>query len=191
MIQSILSVDDEPHMLKLLERIITEKTSYRITTTSNSLELPALLEQNTYDLILADLKMPGMDGLDIMRFVKEQNRFEEVIMITAFGSLETAIEALSLGVFDYITKPFKKEQLLYTINRAMRWQKMKRESSHFNNIFNTEPFQEAQKAFEQEYVRRLSERHGGDEKAMADRSGLPLEKITALKPETDVEPNNG
>ena len=187
MIQSILSVDDEPHMLKLLERIITEKTTYRITTTSNSLELPALLEQNTYDLILADLKMPGMDGLDIMRFVKEQNRFEEVIMITAFGSLETAIEALSLGVFDYITKPFKKEQLLYTINRAMRWQKMKREASHFNKIFNTEPFQEAQTAFEQEYVRYLFERYAGDEKEMADRSGLPMEKITALKPETDTE----
>ena len=58
MTQTILSVDDEPHMLKLLERIITEKTAYRITTTNNSLEVPELLKQNTYDLILADLKMP-------------------------------------------------------------------------------------------------------------------------------------
>ena len=64
--QTILSVDDEPHMLKLLERIITEKTPYHVTTTSNSLEVPELLKQNTYDLILTDLKMPGLDGMDIL-----------------------------------------------------------------------------------------------------------------------------
>jgi len=180
MIQSILAVDDEPHMLKLLERIISEKTPYRIDTTSNSLEVPDLLASHTYDLILSDLKMPGMDGLDILRHVKDAQRFEEVIMITAFGSLETAIEALSLGVFDYITKPFKKEQILYTINRAMRWQKMKRESAAMEAIFETEPFEEACKAFQREYVRRLAERCERDAGAVAERSGLPPDTVTAL-----------
>ncbi len=181
MIQRILSVDDEPHMLKLLERIISEKTPYHVTTTSNSLEVPSLLEQNSYDLILSDLKMPGLDGLDILRLVKEKERFEEVVMITAFGSLETAIEALSLGVFDYITKPFKKEQILFTINRAMRWQSMKREASEISKIFEREPFQTAQDAFEKEYLRRLSERCDGDNKAVAERSGLPLDRVTSLE----------
>ena len=179
--QRILSVDDEPHMLKLLERIITEKTPYQVTTTSNSLEVPSLLEQNSYDLILADLKMPGMDGMDILRLVKEKERFEEVVMITAFGSLETAIEALSLGVFDYITKPFKKEQIIFTINRAMRWQGMKRESAEISRIFEMEPLETAQEAFEIEYLRRLSERCGGDEKAVSERSGLPLDRVTSLE----------
>jgi DNA-binding NtrC family response regulator len=187
MIQSILSVDDEPHMLKLLERIISEKTPYRIHTTSNSLEVPDLLAENRYDLILSDLKMPGMDGLDILRYVKENKRFEEVIMITAFGSLETAIEALSLGVFDYITKPFKKEQILYTIKRAMRWQKMKRESQTMDKVFRLEPFTEALSAFEKEYVHRLSERCEGDGEAMAERSGIPVEKITSLTTEADPD----
>jgi DNA-binding NtrC family response regulator len=156
--QTILSVDDEPHMLKLLERIITEKTPYKITTTSNSLEVPKLLKQNTYDIILADLKMPGLDGMDILRLVKEESRPEEVIIITAFGSLETAIESLSLGVFDYITKPFRKEQIIFTINRAMRWQKLKREAELMEKIFQIEPYDAAQNAFEQEYARRRSEK---------------------------------
>ena len=168
-------------MLKLLERIITEKTPYQITTTSNSLEVPELLKQNTYDLILADLKMPGLDGMDILRMIKEEDRFEEMIMITAFGSLETAIEALSLGVFDYITKPFKKEQIIFTINRGMRWQRMKRESAEMEKIFHLEPYKEAEKAFEQEYVARLSERCEGDENTMAQRSGLTLEELRSLK----------
>ncbi len=125
--QRILAVDDEVHMLRLLERIISEKTPYSIVTTNSSLEVPRLLENESFDLILTDLKMPGMDGLDILRTVKEQGRDEEIIILTAFGSLETAMEALTHDVFDYITKPFKKEQILHTVNKAMRWQRLKRE----------------------------------------------------------------
>jgi DNA-binding NtrC family response regulator len=187
--QRILAVDDEPHMLKLMERIITEKTAFQITTTSNSLEVPEILEKNEFDLIIMDLKMPGMDGLDLLRYVKEKERFEEVVIITAFGSLETAIEALSLGVFDYITKPFKKEQIIFTINRAMRWQQMKRESARMGEVFAMEPCEEAQKAFEREYVIRLLERCGGDEKVAAERSGLPLERIVAVKEQDDSSVN--
>jgi DNA-binding NtrC family response regulator len=178
--QTILAVDDEPHMLKLMERIITEKTPYKITTTSNSLEVPELLEKNEYDLIIMDLKMPGMDGLDLLRLVKEKERFEEVVIITAFGSLETAIEALSLGVFDYITKPFKKEQIIFTINRAMRWQEMKREAARMEKIYGLEPCEKALEAFEREYVVRLLRRCGGDPKAAAERSGLSPERIETI-----------
>jgi len=178
--QRILAVDDEPHMLKLMERIITEKTPYKITTTSNSLEVPEILEKNAFDLIIMDLKMPGMDGLDLLRYVKEKDRFEEVVIITAFGSLETAIEALSLGVFDYITKPFKKEQIIFTINRVMRWQQMKRESSKMQELFSLEPCEEAKKAFERVYVSRLLAKCEGNEERAAERSGLPLERIAAL-----------
>jgi len=185
MTPTILSVDDEPHMLKLLERIISEKTPYKITTTSNSLEVPAMLEKRTYDLILADLKMPGLDGMDILRMVKEQNRFEEVIMITAFGSLETAIESLSLGVFDYITKPFKKEQIISSIDRAMACQNLKRSALRVGELYETEPFEEARGLFEREYIRRLAERCGYDKQAMSKRAGLPVDRIaSAVKDNT-------
>ncbi len=187
--QTILAVDDEPHMLKLMERIITEKTPYQITTTSNSLEVPEILDKSEFDLIIMDLKMPGMDGLDLLRLVKEKKRFEEVVIITAFGSLETAIEALSLGVFDYITKPFKKEQIIFTINRAMRWQQMRREASRMEGRFNLEPYDKAREAFEQEYVVRLLERCDGDPNVAAERSGLPLERVVALKEQAKSEAN--
>lgn len=185
--QQILAVDDEPHMLTLLERIITQKTPYQIMTTNNALEVPGILEQTQFDLIIVDLKMPGMDGIDILRMVKEKQREEEVIIITAFGSLETAIEALSLGVFDYITKPFKKEQIISTVDKAMRWQRMRRELKRMSDIFKREPYEEARLAFEREYVRHLAERSGGDEKRMAERSGLPAEVIASAMKEAKPE----
>ena len=175
--QKILAVDDEPHMLKLLERIITEKTPYQIQTTSNSLEIPEILQQSHFELIITDLMMPGMDGMDILRHVREQNRSEVVIIMTAFGSLDTAVDALQQGVFDYITKPFKKEQIIFTIDRAMRWQTVQQESQRMSRIFNLEPYEVARKSFEKEYVRRLSERTGMDTVKMTQRSGLTAEFI--------------
>ncbi len=176
--QRILAVDDEPHMLKLLERIVTEKTPYRITTTTNSLEVPKILEEAKYDLIITDLKMPGLDGIDLLRTIKENNRPEEVIIITAFGSLETAIEALSRGVFDYITKPFKKEQILVTMERAMRWQRLKKENQKMQNILSLEPYEKASQAFAYEYLRNLAQRCRGDAEEMARRSGMDREWIS-------------
>jgi DNA-binding NtrC family response regulator len=179
MTRNILAIDDEPHMLRLLERIITEKTAYSIFTTSSPLEVPDLLEKNTYNLIITDLKMPGLDGLDILRLLKEKGRPEVVIIITAFGAMETAVEALSLGVFDYMTKPFRKEQILFTIERAMRCQLIKQESTRLSAIFEREPYDEARRSFEREYVHRLAQRVGSDRAAMARRSGLSVETIAA------------
>jgi DNA-binding NtrC family response regulator len=179
--QRILAIDDEIHMLRLLERIITEKTSYQIQTTNNALELPDLLQHDEFDLIITDLKMPGMDGLDVLRLVKQQKRREEVIIITAFGSLESAMEALSAGVFDYITKPFRKEQIIFTVDRAMRWQKLRQEATRWVQIFDCDPYAAARQAFDREYVRRLAERCGGEEKTMSERSGLSSDAIAEIR----------
>ena len=171
-------------MLRLLERIISEKTPYPIVTTNSSLEVPKLLESESFDLILTDLKMPGMDGLDILRTVKEQGREEEIIILTAFGSLETAMEALTHDVFDYVTKPFKKEQILHTVNKAMRWQRMKHEAAATSALFECEPYAEAERAFQVEYLRRLGERCQGDPGQVAERSGLPDDVVAAARSET-------
>lgn len=172
MTQHILAVDDEPHMLKLLERIVEEKTPYRITTTSNSLEVPGLLERHAFDVVVTDLKMPGMDGLDVLQTVRERGRGEQVIIITAFGTLDSAMTALSSGVFDYIIKPFKKEAFLFSLHRAMRWVQKQREVEGLQAIFETEPYEEAREAFDREYVRRLRQRASGDVAALAERSGM-------------------
>lgn len=177
MTQKILAIDDELHMLKLLERIITEKTPYRVETLNNSLELPAFLKDREFDLIVTDLKMPGMDGLDILKYVKENNRFEEVIIITAFGSLDSATEALSSGVFDYITKPFRKEEIINTIKRAMQWQECKKESCKLDSLFECEPLDEAIKKFSAEYIRRALARYNDSLEEASRHSGLSIEEI--------------
>jgi len=180
MSQSILAVDDEVHMLRLLERILRSRTSYDIATTPNSLEVPEILSRRRFDLILSDLKMPGMDGLDILRWLKDHERSEEIIIITAFGSMESAIEALSLGVFDYITKPFKKEQILYTVERAMRWQRERRTAARWRRILRTEPFNAAATAFRSAYIASLAARCGGDRAAVTQRSGLSEELVDGI-----------
>jgi DNA-binding NtrC family response regulator len=178
--QRILAVDDEPHMLKLLERIVEEKTPYSITTTSNSLEVPSLLESGHFDVIVTDMKMPGLDGLDILKLIQERGHGEQVIVMTAFGTLDTALEALSAGVFDYIIKPFKKETFLFTLHRAIRWTREKRETKHLAELLELEPYDLARDAFEREYIRKLKERTAGDVVVLAERSGLDAVRVEML-----------
>jgi DNA-binding NtrC family response regulator len=185
--QQILAVDDEPHMLRLLERIITEKTAYGIVTTQNSLEVPEILKNQSFDVIISDLKMPGKDGLDILRYLQENERDELVLIITAFGSLDSATEALSNGAFGYITKPFKKEQIIALLDRAMDIQFSRRESARLGRIFDLEPFDKATAAFEREYIRRLSERVGGQIERLADHSGLATDRLNKMLGELDED----
>lgn len=175
--RQILVLDDEPDMLKLLERIISEKTPYSITTLGNPLEVPALLERNCFDVIITDLKMPGLDGLDILRLVKDKALDIEVVIMTAFGSLDTAMEALSAGVFDYITNPFKKEQIIFAIDRAMRLQALKRESKQMLHLMDLTPYPQALAAFQREYILRLAARTGAATTELARISGLTRETI--------------
>lgn len=142
--QKILAVDDQPHMLVLLERIIREETKYECISTNNPLEVPGILVEESYDVIITDLKMPGMDGLEILEYISQNNRREKVVIITAFGELETAIKAMQLGAFDYITKPFKKEQILHTIDRAMNWQLLEREAREWEEICAVDPYSAAE-----------------------------------------------
>jgi len=178
--QTILAIDDEPDMLRLIERIVTSKSPYSLTTTNNSLEVPDLLENNDFDLIVTDLKMPGMSGLDILKYVKQNKRREKVIIITAFGSYDTVMEALALGVFDYITKPFKKEEILFTLDRAMRWQRLEMEMDRVEQICNTEPYSEAERVFKIEYITRLRERCQNDRELMTIKSGIPPDQINQI-----------
>lgn len=180
MSKTILAIDDEPHMLKLLERIITEKTSYTITTLNNSLEIENVLNQNQFDLIVSDLMMPGNDGLDILKMVKEKDRPEEVIIITAFGSIESATKAITMGAFDYITKPFKKEQIIHTIDRAMKCHCIKGKARKWKEILDTKPFSKAQEKFEVEYIKYMAEQIDSTLKMIAEETGLDIEKINSI-----------
>ncbi len=117
--------------------------------------------------------------MDLLRLIKGMERHEELIIVTAFGSLETAVEALSLGVFDYVAKPFKPEHIIFTVDRVMRWQSVKRDAVRTSTIFDGEPYESVRQAIERAHVRRLAKRRDADKKGMAEHSGLPPQTIGA------------
>ncbi len=128
MAEKILIVDDEPDMLKLLSMTIQRKTPYQVTITNNPLEALELAKKGGFDLVISDLKMPGLDGLELLDAVKSLDPDTPVILITAYGTIESASEAMEKGGFDFITKPFRIEQILFTIDRAMKWLKLRKEN---------------------------------------------------------------
>jgi len=123
----ILAVDDELDMLTLIKMIIEGYSKHEVTTTNNPIEVAELLTKERFDLIITDLKMPGMDGMELLALAKKHDRDVLILMVTAFGSLASAEEAVTKGAFDYISKPFRKEQLLIAIDKAMRWREMARQ----------------------------------------------------------------
>ena len=126
--QRILVIDDEPDMLMLLRIMIEDNTDYEVETTNNPAEGLKLLKDKHYDLVISDLKMPGMDGIELFDELKEIKPDIPVIIITAYGSLEIGDEALKKGVADFITKPFRKDSILFAINRTLELARVQREN---------------------------------------------------------------
>ena len=124
----ILAVDDELDMLALLKMIIESYSDHQVTATNNPLEAVEFLDKEKFDLILTDLKMPGMDGMELLAAARKKDEDALVMVITAYGSLESAEQAMAQGAFDFITKPFRKEQILLAIDKAMRWREMVRQN---------------------------------------------------------------
>jgi len=125
--ERLLVVDDEPNMLRLLKTILMDKTGYEVTTTNNPLEVSKMLQEDHYDLVITDLKMPLVDGIDLIGIVKGIDSTMPIIVITAYGTIETAEEAIQKGAYDFITKPFRKETIFITIKRALEWKRMQGE----------------------------------------------------------------
>jgi len=137
MAEKLLIVDDEPDMLKLLGMIIRDKTPYETITTNNPVEALDLVKKGGYDLLITDLKMPGLDGVEMLEAVKRLDADIPVIIMTAYGTVETAEEALSKGAFDFISKPFRKEQILFTIDKALKWLRLQRENKKLKDQLNS------------------------------------------------------
>ena len=124
----ILVVDDEKDMLLLLQRIISEDTDHALQTESNPFRALDVFKSNPFDLVITDLKMPKMDGIKLLEEAKKLRPKTSVVILTAFATIDTAVEAIRKGAYDYITKPFRRERILLTIDKAMKWQGMVREN---------------------------------------------------------------
>ncbi|MCE5335788.1 MAG: sigma-54 dependent transcriptional regulator [Desulfobacteraceae bacterium] len=125
---AILAIDDEQDMLALLKRIISDKTSYHVGTLDDPLKLTDLLRVNTYDVVLTDLKMPGKSGIEVLEEVKRKSPQTAVVIMTAYGTIDSALDATRKGAFDYVTKPFRKERILRVIEQALSWQSLQQEN---------------------------------------------------------------
>ncbi|HOC48158.1 MAG TPA: sigma-54 dependent transcriptional regulator, partial [Bacteroidales bacterium] len=114
---SILIVDDEDSVRDSLLNWFLED-GYEVEAAENAKKALQLLEERNFNIILADIKMPGMDGLELHRRIRSLNRETIVIIMTAFASVETAVQALKDGAFDYVTKPFDPDDLSHLIRNA-------------------------------------------------------------------------
>ena len=126
----ILVVDDEKDMLLLLQRILSDRASCEVTLTDDPTRVDDLLKESTFDVVFTDLKMPGMNGIQVLEAVKEKDPSIAVILMTAYGTIESAIEATRKGATDYITKPFRKERILHVLEKALQWQDLQRENTY-------------------------------------------------------------
>ncbi len=124
---SILVVDDEPAQRQLLSGSL--QTHYTVTTASDGLEATRLLSARSFDLIITDERMPGMNGLELIRWVRERTPEIPIIVLTAYGSVETAVDAMKLGAQEYLTKPLKSpDELRLLVRKALSHQLLRDQS---------------------------------------------------------------
>jgi two-component system phosphate regulon sensor histidine kinase PhoR len=123
----ILVVDDERDIRDGSDRILTRE-GYKVTTASNGEEALRCVEQTRFAIVLLDLKMPGMDGLEVLRLIRESHPETLIIVITGYATIETAIEAMKRGAYDFMPKPFKPDQLRIVVDRAIELKQLSDEA---------------------------------------------------------------
>ncbi len=123
----ILIVDDEPIKRSILEDEL-RAAGYSVTTAANPLEAGPVLGKTAFDIVLTDIRMPGQDGLSFLRDLKKEQPDRPVIVMTAYGTVETAVEAMKLGAFDYIQKPFTSEELLLKLSKLLQYRHLASEN---------------------------------------------------------------
>ena len=126
--KKILIVDDESDMLQLLKRSLEPDLNCRIDTASSAKEALKMISQQAFDLVLADIKMPEMDGLELLELIKRDNPELTVVMMTAFGGIETAVKAMRHGAYDFITKPFDHETIIVRLEKALERSRLLKEN---------------------------------------------------------------
>jgi len=124
----ILVVDDEPIALQNLEHIML-KEGYQVRAVDSGVEAIKHLEKTEFDIVLTDLKMQPIDGLQVLEHTKQRYPDTEVILVTAYATVDTAVDAMKKGAYHYISKPFKLEEVRHTVRTALEKRKLKKEVS--------------------------------------------------------------
>ncbi|MDL1977436.1 MAG: sigma-54 dependent transcriptional regulator [Deltaproteobacteria bacterium] len=127
MLPSVLVVDDEPSILRSLHGVLADE-GYDVLTAPNGYEALKIIEEESPDLVLLDIWMPGMDGIETLKEIKKNNPFLQVVIISGHGTIETAVRATKLGAYDFIEKPLSIEKVMVAINNALKYQRIEEEN---------------------------------------------------------------
>ena len=130
----ILVIDDEQIVHESCNRILTEE-GYEVKSAFTGQEGFKKIKEETYDLVITDLKMPGISGMDALKKIKEDNPDSGIIMVTGYSTAETAVEAMKLGAFDYLPKPFTPDELISVVNKAIEKKKVLIETKHLESAY--------------------------------------------------------
>jgi len=161
----VLVVDDDLEMCGLLSDVLREER-FSVLTITESLEASKILKKEEFDVILTDLKMKGLKGLDLLEETKKVAPLTPVIIMTAFGTIESAIQAMKMGAYDYITKPFQNDEIVLTVKKALENRLLKKEvvrlkrevasRYHFHHLIGKSPLM--QKIYD--LIERISDNTG-------------------------------
>ena len=125
--KTLLVIDDEENMRYVLQSMLT-KEDYDVTLAADGLEGLQQLAEQSFDFILCDIKMPRMDGLEFLKTLQETHPPSTIITMSAYGTIDLAIETMQLGAYDYISKPFKPAEIILTLKKAEERERLKKEN---------------------------------------------------------------
>ncbi len=151
----ILAVDDEKDMTRLLQRTLEPEINCRVSSTFSAQMAISILDQEEFDLVICDIRMPDMDGFELLEYMQSNHPHLTVVMLTAFGNIESAVKAIKKGAYDFIVKPSEQNEIIFKIQKALERSLLLKEnrrllretnSGTFDLVGKSEPIQ---KVFDQ------------------------------------------
>ena len=138
---NILAVDDEKDMTRLLQRTLEPEINCRVSMAFSAKMALSILEQQVFDLVICDIRMPGMDGFELLQQIKARYPDLTVVMLTAFGNIESAVTAIKKGAYDFIAKPFEQDEIIFRIQKALERSLLLKENKRLLKEKEPGPFQ--------------------------------------------------
>ena len=114
---TVLVIDDRENMLKMMRDLLGE--AFEVKTSSKGRQGLEMFQRSPTDLVVTDIRMPDMDGMEVLRRIKKDSPATEVVLMTAYGEVAQAVEALKAGAYDYVTKPFEPDEMILTLQKAL------------------------------------------------------------------------
>jgi DNA-binding NtrC family response regulator len=173
----LLIVDDKRTMLDLLQRILSQQ--HTVDTAHDGAQALGLIAQQVYDVVLTDVRMPGADGLQILKAAKDRSSTTEVIVMTAFASIDSAVQAMRLGAYDYLQKPFDPDDVVLIVARALE-RKLRQPGEAPPSLSYRDAVNQARDNVSREYLAVLLRAFDGNVTRAAQHARLERESLHRL-----------